>query len=324
MHRVVVLALDGVIPFELSMPGRIFDSVPDRAYEVLTCSADGGPVFTSSDYGITVAHGPEVLATADTVVVPAISSKARWFAPTLPEPVRAAFDLIRPGTRIVSICTGSFVLAAAGLLTGRRATTHWRQTEAFGRLFPDVRLDPDVLFVDDGDVLTSAGAAAGVDLCLHIVRLDHGSAVANQVARYLIVPPWRDGGQAQFIERPVPPPSTSSTAATREWALERLHEPIALTELARHARTSVRTFTRRFREEVGVSPAQWLTRQRVDLARHLLESSDLTVDQVARRAGFGTAASMRAHLRDTIGVSPSAYRHTFRNHVERRSGSITH
>ncbi|GIJ48989.1 transcriptional regulator [Virgisporangium aliadipatigenens] len=324
MHRVVVLALDGVFPFELSMPGRIFDSVPGGAYEVVTCSVDGGPVRTSSDYGITVGHGPEALATADTVIIPAFSVKARWFTGReLPEPVRAAFDRIRPGTRIVSICTGSFVLAAAGLLAGRRATTHWRHTERFAELFPDVELDQDVLFVDDGDVLTSAGAAAGVDLCLHIVRLDHGAAVANQVARYLIVPPWRDGGQAQFIERPVPPPSTSSTAATREWALERLHEPIALVELARHARTSVRTFTRRFREEVGVSPAQWLINQRVDLARHLLETTDLGVDHVARRAGFGTAASMRAHLRDTIGVSPSAYRHTFRRHVERHQGSIT-
>ena len=178
-------------------------------------------------------------------------------------------------------------------------------------MFTGARIDPDVLFVDDGDVLTSAGVAAGVDLCLHIVRRDHGSDIANEVARCCVVPPWRDGGQAQYIERPVPEPSATSTAPTRAWALARLAEPVTLADLAAHAGMSVRTFTRRFRDEVGISPGQWLIRQRVDRARHLLESSDLPVDLVAHRAGFGTGVSLRQHLHAAIGVSPQAYRRTF-------------
>lgn len=169
-----------------------------------------------------------------------------------------------------------------------------------------------MLFVDDGDVLSSAGVAAGVDLCLHIIRHDHGSAVANRVARYCVAPPWRDGGQAQYIERPTPPASTAATAATRAWALQRLEHPLPLTELAGHAQMSVRTFSRRFRQEVGMSPGDWLIRQRVEFARHLLEASDLPIDQIAWRAGFGTSASLRQHLRAAIGVPPLAYRRTFR------------
>ncbi|MDT7583536.1 MAG: hypothetical protein QOE32_1086, partial [Pseudonocardiales bacterium] len=171
-------------------------------------------------------------------------------------PLAAALAGIRPGTRIVSICTAAYVLAAAGLLDGRPATTHWRDAEHFQRTFPLVKVDPNVLFVDDGDILTSAGVAAGIDLCLHLVRRDHGSEVANQVARRCVVPPWRDGGQAQYIERPVPEPALSTTAATRAWALQRLDHPLPLPELASHARMSVRSFTRRFRAEVGLTPGQ--------------------------------------------------------------------
>ena len=174
-----------------------------------------------------------------------------------------------------------------------------------------MRLDADVLFVDDGDVLTSAGVAAGIDLCLHVVRGDHGSEVANHAARRSVVSPWRDGGQSQFIERPLPAPTGTSTAPTRAWALTRLHEPLTLSRLARRAGMSVRTFTRRFREETGVSPAQWLVGQRVEEARRLLETTDLPVDRVAERAGFGTTASMRQNLHTAVGVSPSVYRRTF-------------
>lgn len=174
-----------------------------------------------------------------------------------------------------------------------------------------MKVDPDVLFIDDGDVLTSAGVAAGIDLCLHIVRRDHGSAVANQVARICVVPPTRDGGQAQYIKRPVPDVSKGSTATTRSWALEHLDRPFSLADLAVHASMSVRTFTRRFRDETGLSPAQWLIRHRVDLARHLLETSDLPIDHIVRRAGFGTPDSLRKHLHATIGVSPDTYRRTF-------------
>ncbi|KOG74094.1 MULTISPECIES: GlxA family transcriptional regulator [Streptomyces] len=307
-ERVVVLALDGVYPFELGIPSRIFGAA-DGHYEVFTCSVDGRPVRTNADFTIGVAHGPEILETADTVVV---ASMATPHIPTeLPAEVTAALDRIRPDARIVSICTAAFVLAEAGLLDGRRATTHWQVADHFRRRYPQVDLDPDVLFVEDGRVLTSAGAASGVDICLHIVRTDHGSALANAVARRCVVPPFRDGGQAQYIEQPVPPSGAAGTAATRAWALERLDEPLTLADLAGHARMSLRTFARRFSDEVGVSPGRWLIQQRVARARQLLEASDLPVDRIATEVGFATGASLRQHLHAAIGVSPQAYRRTF-------------
>ncbi|GAA3499844.1 helix-turn-helix domain-containing protein [Streptomyces prasinosporus] len=317
-HRVVVLALDGLLPFELGIPHRIFGRPRDgrgrRLYEVVTCSVrPPGPVGTDADFTVHVGHGPEALATADTVVVPASYELGPVYERgELTGELAAALARVRPGTRLASICTGAYVLAAAGLLDGRPATTHWADAERFQRLFPRVAVDPDVLFVDDGDVLTSAGVAAGIDLCLHIVRRDHGVAVANEVARRTVVPPHRDGGQAQYIRRPVPDPQQASTTGARAWALDRLHEPIRLRDLAARESMSVRTFTRRFREEAGVSPGQWLTRQRVERARHLLESTDLSVDRVARDAGFGSAQSMRQHLQAELGVTPTAYRRTFR------------
>ncbi|MET9579333.1 GlxA family transcriptional regulator [Streptomyces sp. DT199] len=307
-ERVVVLALDGVYPFELGIPSRILGAADGR-YEVLTCSVDGRPVRTNADFGVTVEHGPEALATADTVVIAPVAPSR--LADEVSDDVLAALALIRPGTRIVSICTGAFVLAAAGLLDGRRATTHWQVADRFRHMFPRVDLDPDVLFVDDHPFLTSAGAASGVDICLHLVRKDHGSRLANSVARRCVVPPFRDGGQAQYIEQPVPEQGAASTAATRAWALERLGEPLTLTDLSGHARMSQRTFARRFHDEVGLSPGRWLIQQRVVRARHLLESSDLTVDQIAGRVGFATGASLRQHLNAAIGVSPQAYRRTF-------------
>lgn len=311
MHRVVVLVLANVHPFELGIPARILGAARgpagERLYEVITCSLDGGPVTTSADFAIAVERGVEALATADTLIIPPF----RWASGDELVVPPDLFAGLRPGTRMVSICTAAVVLAAAGVLDGRPAATHWAEAEPCRRLFPQVKWDADVLFVDDGDVLTSAGVAAGVDLCMHIVRRDHGSAVANRAARRCVVPPWRDGGQAQYIEHPVPGPSTAATAATRDWALQHLEHPLPLTELARHARMSVRTFSRRFRGEVGMSPGDWLIRQRVELARRLLEASDLPIDQIARRAGFGTAASLRQHLHAAIGVSPIAYRRTF-------------
>jgi transcriptional regulator GlxA family with amidase domain len=317
-HRVVVLALDGLLPFELGIPHRIFGRPKDpegrHLYEVVTCSVrPPGPVETDADFAIQVAHGPEALATADTVIVPASYELGPVFEEgVLTDDLAAALARIRPGTRLASICTGVYVLAAAGVLDGRPATTHWADAARLQELFPSVRVDPDVLFIDDGDVLTSAGVAAGIDLCLHMVRRDHGTAVANEVARRTVVPPHRDGGQAQYIERPVPDPQQSGTTAARAWALGRLHQPIQLRDMAAQEAMSVRTFTRRFREEVGVSPGQWLTQQRVERARHLLESTDLSVDQIARDAGFGTAQSMRQHLQAALGVTPTAYRRTFR------------
>ncbi|MFJ3669305.1 GlxA family transcriptional regulator [Streptomyces sp. NPDC090106] len=308
VERVVVLALDGVYPFELGIPSRIFGAA-DGLYEVLTCSVDGRPVRSNADFTIGVEHGPEILATADTVVV--ASMAAPYIPLELSAELTAALALIRPDARVVSICTAAFVLAAAGFLDGRRATTHWQVTEHFRRRHPQVELDPDVLFVHDGRILTSAGAASGVDVCLHIVRTDHGGALANKVARRCVVPPFRDGGQAQYIEQPVPESGAASTAATRAWAMEHLGEPLTLTELAAHARMSLRTFARRFNDEVGMSPGRWLIQQRVARARQLLESSDLSVDQIAGRVGFATGASLRQHLHTAIGVSPQAYRRTF-------------
>ncbi|WP_052185699.1 GlxA family transcriptional regulator [Streptomyces purpureus] len=316
-HRVVVLAPDGVMPFELGIPTRIFDCAWDGdgspLYDVRVCTPDGAPVRTDAGFSVSVEHGPEALEEADTVVVPPAHALRRQAEEgLLDQKLKDALARIRPGARIVSICTGAYALAAVGLLDGRRATTHWYEADHFRALFPRVEVDAEVLFVDDGDVLTSAGAAAGVDLCLHLVRRDHGSAVANRVARLCVVPPWREGGQAQFIERPVPELSVATTAPTRAWALERLERPLTLAELAGHARMSVRTFTRRFRDESGLTPGQWLTAQRVELAKQLLETSDLPVDHIADRAGFGSGNSLRQHMRSVVGVSPAAYRRTFR------------
>jgi transcriptional regulator GlxA family with amidase domain len=325
MHRVVVLALDGVIPFELGIPLRIFGGAADvrgqPLYEVSVCSVDGAPVRTDAGLAIAVEHDAGELVTADTVIIPPVTALSAIIDQgALREPVAGALARIRPGTRVVSICTGAYVLAAAGLLDGRPATTHWREAEHLQRTFPAVRVDPGVLFVDDGDVLTSAGAAAGVDLCLHLIRRDHGSDVANRVARDCVVPPWREGGQAQYIRHPVPGPSTTSTAATRTWVLEHLDDTLALSELAEHARMSVRTFTRRFSGEVGMPPGQWLTAQRIERARQLLETSDLTIDHIATQAGFATGRSFRHHFRAAVGTSPSTYRRSFRPRVKTRTG----
>jgi transcriptional regulator GlxA family with amidase domain len=317
MHSIVVLALDGVIPFDLGIPARVFGAAVDATgaplYDVTTCSLTGGAVRTSGDYAIVVDHDAAALSRADTVVIATQEPRGRLYDEGVPDgPLAAALARIPETTRILSICTGSYVLAAAGLLDGRPATTHWRHADHFQRLFPHVRVDPSVLFVDDGRLLTSAGAAAGVDLCLHVIRRDHGSEIANAAARTCVVPPWRDGGQAQFIDRPLPEVATATTAPTREWALARLREPLELAGLARHGQMSVRTFTRRFRAEVGMSPRQWITQQRVDYARGLLESSDLPVESIARESGFGSATALRQHFHAAVGVSPTAYRRTFR------------
>jgi transcriptional regulator GlxA family with amidase domain len=246
------------------------------------------------------------------VIIPGTYIPQPRYEGTLPEDLAAALATIRPGTRIASICTGAFVLGAAGYLEGRPATTHWVRADLFRSVYPQVKLEEDRLFIDDGDVLTSAGLAAGVDLCLHLVRRDFGSEVANRAARHCVVPPWRDGGQSQFIERAVPEEGSEGTSPTRAWALERLAEDVSLPAMAEHARMSVRTFSRRFKAETGQSPGTWLLQQRVRHACQLLETTDLPVDRVAEEAGLGTAASLRHHLRSELGVSPLAYRKTFR------------
>lgn len=316
-HLVAVLVRDGVMPLELGAVHQLFGVArgPDgeRLYDVRTCAAAPGPVRTDADFTIDVPHGPEVLAGADTVVVPASHAADDVLGPDGNEDADVAGLLarVRPDARVASICTGAFALARAGLLDGRRATTHWLSAERFRRAFPGVDLDPDVLFTEDGRVFTSAGEAAGIDLCLHLIRADHGAAVANDVARRTVVPPFRDGGQAQYVDLPVPEPTGDHTGPARAWALEHLDDTISLDDLARHASMSTRTLTRRFRRETGLSPGAWLLQQRLLRARDLLERTDLPVDAVAARAGFGTGASLRQHFVRAVGVSPGAYRATF-------------
>jgi transcriptional regulator GlxA family with amidase domain len=315
MHRVAVLLLPPVVGFDATIPPTLFGNAVDAEgnalYDVVSCGLTPGPVMSTTGFDLVAAAGPEVLATADTVVIGGTRYPPARVDGVLPEEATAAMALIRPGTRLVSICTGAFVLAAAGLLDGRPATTHWKFAEALRRLHPDVRVDENVLFVDDGDVLTSAGLAAGIDLCLHIIRSDHGAQVANAVARYCVVPPWREGGQAQFIDRQVPEPDQYSTAPTREWALQHLDEELTVQRLARHAKMSPRTFNRRFREETGQSPGGWVRDRRIDRARELLESRDLPVDEVARLSGLGSGGNLRHHLRRGVGMSPSSYRKVY-------------
>jgi transcriptional regulator GlxA family with amidase domain len=315
MHRVAVLLLPPVVGFDAAIAPLLFSNATDAdgnaLYDVVTCGLEPGPVAATTGFDLLPGAGPEVLATADTVVIPGTRYPSARVDGVLTPETSAALALIRPGTRLVSICTGAFILAAAGLLDGRRATTHWKFADSLRRLHPQVLIDENVLFVDDGDVLTSAGLAAGIDLCLHIIRSDHGAQVANAVARYCVVPPWREGGQAQFIDRQVPAPDHFSTAATREWALQHLDEELTVQRLARHAKMSPRTFNRRFREETGQSPGAWVRSRRVDRARELLESRDLPVDEVARLAGLGSGGNLRHHLRRGVGMSPSSYRKVY-------------
>ncbi|WP_245782703.1 GlxA family transcriptional regulator [Actinokineospora terrae] len=316
VHRVAVLAIDEAVGYDLTIPPQVMRAAVDAGgtplYEVVVCGVDAKPVRMTTGFTALLDHGPEALETADTVIVPGTRSPGPRHLGTLPGDIADAFARVRPGARVMSICTGAFVLGAAGLLDGRPATTHWKFVDEFRALYPSVRLDPDVLFVDDGDVLTSAGLGAGVDLCLHVIRTDFGSEVANRAARYCVVPPWREGGQSQFIDRPLPEGGSDGVAPTRAWALARLDEPLELAAMAEHAAMSVRTFSRHFRAETGLSPGAWLIQQRIRLARQLLETTDLPVDQVAERAGLGSATSLRQHLRTAIGVSPLVYRKMFR------------
>jgi transcriptional regulator GlxA family with amidase domain len=308
-HRVAVLVQDGAYPFELGIPARVFGAA-EGAYEVRLCSATGGPITTDAGFEVVPTHGAEALAEADTVVVAPVEPYSLRREPA-PE-VLAVLARIRPEARIASICTGGFLLAAAGLLDGRRATTHWECAPLFRSWYPHIELDENVLFVDDGRIHTSAGAASGIDLCLHLIRTDHGSALANTAARRCVVSPHREGGQAQYIERPVAEQPNSSTAPAREWALTRLDRSITVADLARRAHMSPRTFIRRFTRETGVPPRQWLTQQRLASARDLLENSDLSIDEIATSIGYATTTSLRNHLSAQLGVSPAAYRRTFR------------
>ncbi|HMJ03855.1 MAG TPA: helix-turn-helix domain-containing protein [Conexibacter sp.] len=303
-HRVVVLAVPTVVLFDLATPCQLLA----RDYDVQPCAPAPGPVPTTSGFPLLIERGLEALAEADTVLVPGLAP-ASW-----PPPARV-LDALRnahaDGARIASICTGAFVLGAAGLLDGRRATTHWRYAARLAEMYPRAAVDPDVLYVDEGDLLTSAGVAAGIDLCLHLLRRDHGAEAANAAARQTVVAPHRSGGQAQFIEQAVPAHDDGGLEATRAWALAHLDRPFTVAQLARHANCSERTFARRFRAETGTTPLRWLHAQRIDHARRLLEGSDLPVETVAQRCGFGSAAVLRQHFRRATATTPTAYRRTF-------------
>lgn len=314
-HHVVVLAIPPVIGFDLTIPVQVLPSGrganDERLYQVSVVTPTNEPAMTTHGYAIAPSAPVDALRTADTVVIPGTRNPAIRDEGRLDEPTAAALDLVPDDARRMSICTGAFAMAAAGWLDGRTVTTHWQSADELARRYPRVTVDPDALFIDDGDVLTSAGLAAGIDLCLHLLRRDHGTAVANKAARYLVVPAWRDGGQSQFIEAPLPDVTRGGTAAVRAWLLERLDRPVSLAEMAAYGSMSVRTFTRRFREETGQTPGEWLIRQRVNRAAELLETTDLSIDRIAERAGLGSSASLRQHFKITYGLSPLAYRKAF-------------
>lgn len=315
-HTVAALVTHGVSPFELSVAVEVFgldrSELVDPWYRLVVCAAVEPPVRAKGSAGLTI-DTPYRLADlerADTIVVPI------WEAGE--EPAAELVDALRAvherGARVLSFCSGAFLLAYAGLLDGRRATTHWMHARQLAAQFPLVDVQPDVLYVADGRVMTSAGTAAAIDLCLHLVRLDHGAEVANAVARRMVVPPHRDGGQAQYIQAPVPTyaEETDPFRDTLDWAIAHLDEPLTVEVLARRAATSPRTFARRFVAAAGTTPLQWLLRQRVLLAQRLLETTDDPVERIATTCGFGTAAGMRIHFQRQVGTTPTAYRRTFR------------
>ncbi|WP_433187545.1 GlxA family transcriptional regulator [Actinoallomurus sp. CA-150999] len=309
LRRVAVLVLEGAKPLDVGIPAQVFTTRVSMPYEVRVCGAAPGLVTGGDGLAYHVAHGLDALAWADIVFVPGYRLPDRDDPP--PAVVDALITAHDRGARLAAISTGAFALAATGLLDGKRATTHWHYTRALTQKHPLVRVDENVLFVDEGSVLTSAGAASGIDLCLHILRGDLGVAVSNHAARRLVAAPYRSGGQAQYVPRSVPEPLGERFAATREWALHRLDEPLNLESLAQHAAVSPRTFSRRFAEDTGYTPMQWVMRARIDLARELLERSKRSVEQIANDVGLGTGANLRRHFQRILGTTPSEYRRTF-------------
>lgn len=324
--RVAVLAFEGVSLFHLSVPGIVFGVKPPSSglpsYEVAYCASAPGRVRCDQGIEVKVPGGLDAMVGADIVVVPA------WNHPEIDAPA-ALTDALRKaharGAQIVGLCLGAFVLGDAGLLNGRRATTHWASRDLFAQRFPETDFLPDVLYVDDGNVITSAGTVAAIDCCLHILRLRHGADVANRVARLLVTPPHRQGGQAQYIEQPVPArPSEARLPGILEWARAHLSQPLSLDVLADAARMSRRTFTRRFREATGVTVSKWLTTERIGKAQQLLETTDMPIEWVATEVGFGTSLSLRKHFASEVHTSPSSYRRAFRDgkHSRAKPGAL--
>jgi len=312
MHRVVALVLPNVVAFDLAIPAQIFGHPTESGrYAFRICAEQPGAVATTTGFAIQADAGLVALETADTVIVPG-------FMP-LDDPSTTVLEALRRaaarGARLASVCIGAFALAATGLLDGRSATTHWQHADELRTRFPAVRVRPDVLYVDEGQLLTSAGVAAGIDLCLYMYRNDHGAQAAGNVARRMVAAVHRPGGQAQFTLRALPATGLN-LAATCTWAVKHLELPLTVDQLARHAGYAPRTFARRFLDETGMTPLCWLTAQRLLEARRLLEASDISVGEVARRSGLGTAANLRLHLARDAATTPSAYRNAFRASAE--------
>jgi transcriptional regulator GlxA family with amidase domain len=313
-NTVAVVAFDGISPFHLSVPcmvfGNDFAASDGPRFKLVVCAEKPGTLSTTSGFGISVQKGLGALAKAQTIVVPSWRDPMERPPEALLKALQAAH---KRGARIVGLCLGAFVLAEAGLLDGRPATTHWALAGEFAARYPQVRLQPDVLYVDDGDVLTSAGTAAGIDCCLHVLRLDYGAEVANRVARRMVVAPQRQGGQAQYVEQPLPATGADHRlSAILAWVQKNLGRPHTLDALAARALMSRRSFTRHFRQVTGTTVGQWLTSQRLGLAQRQLEATDRSMEQIALDAGFGSAVSLRQHFAATLGTSPSAYRREFR------------
>ncbi|MEV6969923.1 helix-turn-helix domain-containing protein [Hamadaea sp. NPDC051192] len=310
MSTIALAATDGMLHFELAMACEVFVRDPsglaDPWYDLVICGS--GPV-RAGRFRVDPDDGWDRLARADTVIVPSVEDIDAELPADLLDAVRAAHQA---GARMVSLCTGAFVLAAAGVLDGLTATTHWAHTEALAARYPQVTVDPDVLYVDNGTVLASAGKAAAIDLCLHLIRRDHGSTVANAVARRLVVPPHRAGGQAQFVATPVPAREDHPLATLFPWAMARLDRPLTVEDLARQANMSSRNLARQFKSVTGTTPLIWLSNQRIRRAQELLENTDRSIDAIAEAAGLGTATTLRRHFHRAVGVPPDAYRRTFR------------
>ncbi|MET7141368.1 helix-turn-helix domain-containing protein [Xanthomonas sp. PPL139] len=312
-HRIAVVAFDRISPFHLAVPCQVFEARPDTglpAFDLHVCAAEPGLLRTDAGFAIQVQHGLDALDGADTVIVPSWRDAAEPAPAALCQALRRAHAA---GAQVVGLCLGTFVLADAGLLDGRPATTHWAALARFAQRHPQVRLQPDVLYVDDGDVLTSAGTVAGIDCCLHLVRRRHGAEVANRIARRLVVAPHRQGGQAQYVEQPLPANRRDALLGpTLDWMLQRLEQPLRLDALAAHARMSRRSFTRQFRQVTGTTVVQWLAHQRLVRAQQLLERTDLALERIAASCGFGSAGALRQQFARALGVPPSAYRRGFR------------
>lgn len=314
LKNVAVLLLDDVHPFELGVLCEVFgldrseEGLPVHDFAVV--SAEGPTLRTHAGFSISALCELDRLEEAELIAVPSGGRFAERTYP--PEALDALRRAVERGARVLSVCSGAFVLGAAGLLDGRRCTTHWRHADELARRFPGARVEPDVLYVDEGPVITSAGTAAGIDAALHLVRQAYGPTVANTLARRMVVPPHRDGGQAQYIKRPLPPTPCDTVGETLAWMERHLHEELTVEQLAAQTHMSPRTFARRFQQETGTTPYRWLLRQRVLLAQHLLETSDETMDTIAGRTGFGTAAALRHQFVRALGTTPNAYRRTFR------------